>query len=196
MPFHSRTVFLLWFTVAGKNETCLGFNVKCPIILPDSKFGFPRYIFIKVSSIKCRWNPCMEPCWYMRKDGRTNTQTGKQTEKRKCGRLQELFATTQTRVKNECVEGRSHGRALWKQTIKGFPWQEGKNHERQVERKKQSTGGMNKMKKRKDRHTQKKKKEVSLAWLQPNVLYSVPPINSEGEHVLAENTARDDVTDR
>jgi hypothetical protein len=48
------------------------------------------------------------------------------------------------------------------------------------------------MKKRNERHTQKKK--VLLAWLQPNVLCSVPPINSEGEHVLGENIARDDVT--
>lgn len=53
----------------------------------------------------------MEPRWYMRKDGRTDTQTGKQREKRKCGSLQELFTTMQTRVKNECVEGRIHGRA-------------------------------------------------------------------------------------
>jgi len=52
---------------------------------------------------------------------------------------------------------------VYENTVKGFPWQEGKSHERQDGRKKQSTAGMNKRKKTKGRHTQKKEKKVSLA---------------------------------
>jgi len=43
-----------------------------------------------------------------RTNGHTNRQTDGEAEMRK---VTGVFATTQTRVKNECVE-RSHGRAL------------------------------------------------------------------------------------